>query len=108
MGGSSKIDNLQIWRTSALGGSALHKTNARTSSYVQKSYATPVATTSTQADQTMPTADPGAANLGIAGSLTGALTATGYSDYLIHQIQTNAGDTTGSTSTLNLQYDETA
>jgi len=27
MGGSSKIDNLKIWRTGALGGSAVHMTN---------------------------------------------------------------------------------
>lgn len=108
MGGSSQIDNLQIWRTGALGGSAVHDTNARTSSYAQKPYAQPSVTTSTAATQTMPTSDPGAANLGIAGSLSGALTAAGYSDFLIHQIQTNGADTAGSTSTMNYQYDETA
>ena len=109
MGGSSAIDNLQIWRTSALGGSAVHKTNARTATYGgAETYAQPIATDSSVATQTMPTADPAAANLGIAGSLTGQITSTGYSDYLIHQVQTDAGDTTGSTSTLNYQYDETA
>lgn len=109
MGGSSKINNLQVWRTSALGGAATHKTNARTSSYAgAETYATPVATASSVATQTMPTSDPGAANLGIGGSLTGQLTATGSSDYLVHQVQTNAADTAGSTSTMNYQYDETA
>lgn len=109
MGGSSKIDNLQVWRTGALGGAATHVTNARTSSYGgAPTYATPVASAITGADQTMPTSDPGAANLGIGGSLSGSLTATGYSDYLIHQIVTNGADTAGSTSTLNYQYDETA
>ena len=109
MGGSSAIDNLQIWRTSALGGSALHKTNARTSTYGgAETYATPIATDSTVATQTMPSADPAAANLGIGGSLSGQLTSAGYSDYLIHQIQTDAGDVAGSTSTMNYQYDETA
>lgn len=109
MGGSSKIDNLKVWRTGALGGSATHVTNARTSSYGGAlAYATPTASAVTGVDQTMPTAAPGSANLGIAGSLSGSLTATGYSDYLGHQIVTNAGDTAGSTSTLNYQYDETA
>lgn len=109
MGGSSQIDNLQVWRTGALGGSATHVTNARTATYGgAETYATPVATNSTVATQTMPSADPGAANLGIGGSLTGALTATGSSDYLVHQIQTDAGDTAGSTTTMNYQYDETA
>lgn len=109
MGGSSQIDNLKIWRTGALGGAATHVTNARETTYGgAPTYATPIATASTLATQTMPTSEPSGANLGIGGSLTGALTATGSSDYLIHQIQTNAADTAGSTSTLNYQYDETA
>lgn len=109
MGGSSKIDNLQIWRTSALGGAAVHLTNAKTSTYAgAPTFATPVATASTIAINTMPSADPAAANLGIGGSLTGSLTAVGSSDYLVHQIQTNAADVAGSTSTMNYQYDETA
>lgn len=109
MGGSSKIDNLKVWRTGALGGSATHVTNARTSSYGgAATYATPSASTSSVATQAMPTSSPGSANLGIGGSLTGSLTATGSSDYLVHQIQTNVADTAGSTSTLNFSYDETA
>lgn len=109
MGGSSKIDNLRVWRTGALGGAAVHKTNARTSSYGgAATFATPTTTTSSVATQTMPTSEPGSANLGIGGSLTGSLTATGSSDYLVHQIQTNASDTAGSTSTMNYEYDETA
>lgn len=109
MGGSSSIQNLQVWRTGALGGSAVHVTNARTTTYGgAAAAATPVATTSTAATQTMPTAAPGTANLGIGGSLTGSLVATGSSDFLIHQIQTNGADTAGSTSTMNYQYDEVA
>lgn len=109
MGASSKIDNLKIWRTSALGGAAVHVTNARTSAYGgAASYTAPVNTTSGVATQTMPTSEPVSANLGIAGSLSGSLTAIGSSDYLVHQIQTNAADTAGSTSTLHYQYDETA
>jgi len=111
LGGSSQLDNFKVWRTGALGGSATHVTNAREASYGgAATYATPVgdATDSTVATQTMPTSEPTGANLGIAGSLAGALTATGQSDYLVHQIQTDAGDTAGSTSTMNYQYDETA
>jgi hypothetical protein len=109
MGGSSKIDNLKIWRTGALGGSATHVTNGRTSAYGgAPTYATPVTTAISGSDQTMPTSAPSTANLGIGGSLTGSLTAAGYSDYLIHQIVSNAADTAGSTSTMNYQYDETA
>lgn len=108
MGGSSAIDNLKVWRTSALGGSAIHETNARETSYARKAYVAPTASTSTQGDQTMPTSEPTGANLGIDGSLSGSRTAAGHSDFLIHQIQTDSGDTVGSTSTMNYQYDETA
>lgn len=109
MGGSSKIDNIKTWRTGALGGSATHVTNARTASYGGAlTYATPTASAVTGVDQTMPTSTPSSANVGIAGSLTGSLTGAGYSDYFAHQIVTNGADTAGSTSTQNVQYDETA
>ena len=109
MGGSSKIDNLKIWRTTALGGSAVHLTNARETSYGgAESFATPVATDSTSATETMPTTEPTDANLGIGGALAGELTAAGSSDYLVHQIQTDAGDVVGASCTMHYQYDETA
>ena len=109
MGGSTKINNLRVWRTTALGGSAVHKTNARTSSYGgAEVFATPTNSTSSVATQTMPTSEPASANLGIGGSLTGSLTATGSSDYLVHQIQTNAADTVGATTTMHYEYDEIA
>ena len=109
MGGSSKIDNLKIWRTTALGGSAVHLTNARETSYGgAESFATPVATDSTPATETMPTTEPTDANLGIGGALAGQLTAAGSSDYLVHQIQTDAGDVVGASCTMHYQYDETA
>ena len=109
MGGSSAIDNLKIWRTSALGGSAAHLTNARETSYGgAETFDTPIKTVSTIATQVMPTSEPSGANLGIGGDLVTALSAAGSSDYLVHQIGTDAGDVAGSTSTMNYQYDETA
>ncbi len=109
MGGSSKIDNLKIWRTGALGANASHKTNARESAYGgAETYTTPTASTSTPASQTMPASVPTGANLGIGGSLSGSITVAGSSDYLVHQIQTTGSATAGSTSTMNYQYDETA
>ena len=112
IGTSSKIDNLKVWRTGALGtgGTHAHLTNARLTSYAGAlAYATPVATTPVATvTEAMPSSVPATANLGIGGSLTGALTAAGYSDYLGHQITTDASATAGSTSTMNYQYDETA
>jgi hypothetical protein len=109
MGGSSAIKNLKVWRTGALGGSDTHLTNARESGYTTAGTGTtPVATSSAVATQTMPTTTPTNANLGIGGSLTGQLTATGTSDWLVHQIQVNAASTAGTTTTMNYQYDEIA
>jgi hypothetical protein len=109
MGGSSQIDTLKVWRTGSLGGAAVHLTNARISAYGgAPTYAQPVTTVSSVATQTMPTSTPASANLGIAGSLAGNLQATGSSDFCVHQIQTNAADVAGSTSTMNFQYNEIA
>ena len=109
IGTSSAINNLKIWRTGALGGSATHVTNAATGAgYSAKSYATPTTSSIADVDNAMPTSTPASANLGIGGALAGALTAAGYSDYLVHQILTDAGDIAGSTSTMSFQYDETA
>lgn len=109
MGGSSQIDTLKVWRTGALGGAATHVTNARLTSYAGAlTFATPTTSAVTGVTQTMPTSTPASANLGIGGSLAGALTGTGSSDYLGHQIVTDPADTAGSTTTMNYQYDEVA
>jgi hypothetical protein len=109
LGTSSAINNLKIWRTGALGGSATHVTNAgTTTNYSAKTYATPATSSIADVDNAMPTSTPASANLGIAGDLVSSLTAAGYSDYLVHQIITDAGDIAGSTSTMSYQYDETA
>jgi len=71
-------------------------------------YATPTSAASTAAAAAMPTASPGSANVSFAGSLAGSITAAGYSDYIVTQMQTTtaaaAGDT--STYTYTLTYDE--
>lgn len=109
MGGSSAIQNLKVWRTGSLGGSATHVTNAgETSAYSVKTYVQPVKTSIADVDNAMPTSAPSTSNVGIASSLSGSLTATGFSDYFVHQIITDAGDTAGSTTTINYQYDEVA
>lgn len=106
---ATSIDNLKIWVTGTLSGSDSLLTNARTSSYGgAETFATPTASTSSVADQTMPSSEPGTANLGIGGSLTGELTATGASDYLVMQLQVDSGTTSGATLTVHYQYDETS
>lgn len=109
MGSSSRISNLKVWRSGSLGAHALHMTNARTTDYGgAEDYTTPTPNTSSVANQTMPTGSPASANLGIGGSLTGVLTTSGYSDFLVHQIQTTPQAIAGSTTTMNYQYDEVA
>lgn len=108
MGGSSKVKDIKVWYTGTLAGSDALKTNARTSSYGgAATYATPVAATSSVATQTMPSSAP-ANNLGIGGSLTGELTSTGSTDYLVHQLQVDNATTAGATLTLNWRYTEVA
>ena len=109
MGGSSAIQNLKVWRTGALGGSATHVTNAgMTTDYSAKTYVAPVKIAITDVDNAMPSSVPATENLGIGGVLAGAITVAGYSDYLVHQIITDVGDVAGSTSTMNYQFDEIA
>ena len=111
MGDATAIDNIKIYAPSAsfpVSTGTYLKSNLKTSAYSAATYATPVATTSTVATTNIATTLPASANLGIATSLTGTLTAAGYSDYCVLQIQTNASDTAGTTITLRFQWDEVA
>jgi len=104
---ANAIDNIQIWKSAGayVTGETI-QTNLKTSAYSAETYAQPSKTTYT--DQAMPTADPTQANLGIAGSLSGQLTAAGFSDYWRSQTQstgsTPAGN--GNQKTYTIQYDE--
>ena len=111
MGTSTKIDNIQIWKSTgalSLGSAGDLVTYLKTSAYTEIVFATPTAATSSQATITVPTADPGSANLGIAGSLTGDLSAAGYSDYFVSQVQVDSDAGIGAHVQLQytFQYDE--
>lgn len=109
MSSSSRVSNIKVWRSGPLGDEAIHLTNVATSNYAgTATYTTPTTNISILAKFIMPTDTPSTANLGIAGNLGGALVSTGYSDFFVHQIQTTPKALTGSTSTLNYQYDEVA
>jgi len=109
MGTSSKINNIKVWRAGGLGAEAIHLTNASNTNYEgAATYSTPTTTSSVKAKYAVPNTIPSSANLGIAGSLSGGLVSTGYSDFFVHQIQTNPKALSGSTSTINYQYDEIA
>jgi len=109
MGDSNKIDNIQIWKSAGayVTGETID-TNLKTSGYSGATYATPTQNESTVATEPMPTADPTQANLGIGGSLSGNLTAIGYSDYWVSQLQTTVSTPAGDVNqkTYTIQYDE--
>lgn len=100
------IDNIQFWMSTDFSpntGLAVYWKGNNVGSYV-----TPVKTASAIATSTVPASDPGTANVSIGGSLTGSLTAPGYSDYIVLQLQTTTAAAAGDTSlaTFSLQYDE--
>jgi hypothetical protein len=106
-GTANKIDNMRVWKSngSYVTGGGI-QTNLETAAYSAESYATPVNTQYTH--NVMPVADPGSANIGIAGSLAGSLVAVGYSDYIKMQFQTTGSSPPGDIPqlTFTYQYDE--
>lgn len=104
----NRIDNLQFWMSTnfspSTGLTVYWKGNGQTT------YATPVNTDSTVATSTVPTADPGTANVSVSqngSGLTGYLNAAGYSDYIVLQLDVATTAASGDTSlaTFTLQYD---
>lgn len=109
MGGSLSINNLQIFISNLGGGwqTGEHcQTNLKTGGYSAESYTTPSATC--YDDQSCPEADPTTANLGVGGSLAGAIAAPGYSDYWRSQLHTSISTPPGGVNqkTWTLEYDE--
>jgi len=74
----------------------------------QQMYAQPTNATSSIATSTIGKDDPGTANVSVGGSLTSSLTTSGYTDYIVLQLQTtteaHAGDT--GYATFSLSYIE--
>jgi len=103
-GSFNKVQNAKFWNSAGGPDSGVSiKWDGVTTAYV-----TPVTGASTIATADVPTASPGSANVSFEGSLAGSITAAGFSDYIIMQMQTTtaaaAGDT--STYTFTLTYDE--
>lgn len=108
MGGSASVRNLKVWMTGTLSGSDVLRTSATATNYAQKTYGTPSSSASSKATYVIGTSEPSGANVGISGSLSGEITAAGYSDYVVFQLFVHSSTTQGATVTLNYQYDEIA
>lgn len=61
-------------------------------------YAQPTTLSSSLATSIIGTSDPGSANVTVGGSLTSSLTTSGYSDYIVMQLQTTSSAPAGDTS----------
>jgi hypothetical protein len=114
LGAAAAVRSVKVWIEGALApntsshyNGSLSQATYDTANHKQTVYAQP-ATTATRTPEVMPTSEPASPNLGIGGSLTGSLTAAGYSDYLVQQIRTTASATAGSTVQLRVGYEEVA
>lgn len=74
----------------------------------QQYYGQPTNATSSIAIDAVSTSDPGTANVSVGGSLTSSLTTSGYTDYIVVQLQTTTAAPAGDTSlaTFSLSYIE--
>lgn len=101
----NSINNIQFWRSTDFSPSTglfLRWDPTTPSTYTQN------VTGLNQCVSAVPTSDPGTANVRIQGGLASALTASGYSDYIILQLATSTTASPGDTSlaTFSLNYDE--
>lgn len=71
-------------------------------------YLQPSSVTSSIATSSIPTSDPGSANVSLGGNLSGSLVTSGYSDHIVLQLQTTNSAPAGDTSlqTVTLSYTE--
>ena len=112
--GASAVDQFRFYATAPasgwtqfFNGHTVQGTYAG-ANHVQTSYSQPV-TTRTRTPESVPTSDPGVANIGIGGLLAGQLTtAPGDSDFLVNQIVAGSGVTSGGTLTVTFARREVA
>lgn len=100
-GSFTRIENLQFWKSA--GDYVPHEA---VSFKVETTYATPTTLESTTS--LVPTESPASANVSIGGSMSGSLTATGDSDFIVlqNQIGQDAGPGATNQKTFSLSYDE--
>jgi len=100
----TKIDNIRFWKSSGtyVTGEVIKWTGSETT------FSTPTQNTSTVAVGSVPESEPASANVTIGGSLTGSLTATGSTDYIVLQLQTTTSTPAGAVNQkeFTLAYDE--
>ena len=113
LGGAASVLGFKVWAEGPPAQTSLHS-NGHTAqatydsaNHKRTTYAAPV-TSATRTPEAMPTSEPATANLGIAGNLTGQLTAPGRSDYQLIQVRTTVSATVGATLTVSFGYEAIA
>jgi hypothetical protein len=90
MGGSVEVDTIRHYANSQTPATGITLfTSASTGTPSDETYAQPVITNSTLADQTFPTSDPTSANI------SGDITSAGYSGYVVTQADVGTTATAG-------------
>ncbi len=106
----TKVSNLQFWQSA--GSSGTGETMFWTGSAHSRNFtgSNPTASASVYAVGSIPTSDPGTANVGFGSpsSLTGSITATGSSNFIVVQLKTTASANPGPVNqkTWTLEWDE--
>lgn len=100
----NQVQNAKFWKSAGAFGTG----EALKWRGVVTAFANPTTGDSSYATANIPTASPGSANVSFGGNLAGSITADGFSDFIVTQLQTTtaaeAGDT--ETFTYTLTYDE--
>lgn len=99
------IDNFQFWRSTDFSPNT--GLSLKWAPGTPSAYSTPVTGTN-KCVSAVPTADPGVQNVRKNGNPTGQLTASGYTDYIVLQLNTTSAAAAGDTSLaiFSLNYDE--
>lgn len=108
----TKVNNIQFWKSA--GAYVTGETIFWTGSALESTYSAPIQIVSGSALGSIPTTDPGTANIGIAAVLAGSLFSNGtgntgsYTDYIVMQTETTASSPAGATNikTWTIQWDE--
>jgi hypothetical protein len=109
LGGAAAVDTFKVWAAPPPADTVFHfngsiaQATYEAANHRQTVYAAP-ATTTTRTPEVMPITEPASANIGIAGSLTGQLSAAGRSDYILLQVRVDSLATSGGTVSVSFGY----
>lgn len=104
-GSFNKVQNIQFWRSTDFSPNT--GLSIKWKPKGASAFATPVSGVN-KCVSAVPTSDPGSANVGIGSNITGSLTASGYTNWIVLQLNTTSAAAAGDTSlaTFTMNYDE--